>query len=504
LAAGLLIGLSVFFWERKIQNYLDTVELLPDLDIHTLRLKRQAGEPLTMEKNAEATLAGDMIGMQSDDEATAGQETDNAAAGEQEFSETPSPGKDKSLRLIVYASGALLFIILAGIIINRGSLAEWYYTKKLGSRGVPFSEQAFLAEVAKNNEEAVELFLKAGVNREAVNDKGQTALMIASEKGYAVMLGKLGKQGSAAFNRVDASGDTALMIASRQGREEAVNALLDRGADVNYTVPSRDGAATALQAALDVSDLKEGQAGVVQSLLKRGADAKGRNAAGRSPLWFAADHGRTEAAGALIDHGAEVNDADLKGDFALLAAACKGHSGLVALLAEKGANMKMTLPDGQTPLMCAARGGHGDAVRVLVEKGAAINAKSASGSTALADAAVAGKVDIVKILLAQGADPGSGSVPDAFRNLRGRAVAISAKRSTLTDALGRIAKTASQDGYTISVDRAMTKTISLKTKAPWNKVLHELAAKNHLLLVVKDKEIFVVPYDPAAIKRGSM
>jgi ankyrin repeat protein len=310
--------------------------------------------------------------------------------------------------------------------------------------------------------------------------------MIASEKGYAVMLGKLGKQGSSAFNRVDASGDTALMIASRQGREEAVNALLDRGADVNYTVPSRDGPATALQAALDASDFKEGQAGIVQSLLRRGADAKGRNAAGRSPLWFAADHGRTEAAGALIDHGAEVNDADLKGDFALLAAACKGHSGLVALLAEKGANMKMTLPDGQTPLMCAARGGHGDAVRVLVEKGAAINAKSASGSIALADAAVAGKVDIVKILLAQGADPGSGSVPDAFRNLRGRAVAISAKRSTLTDALGRIAKTASQDGYTISVDRAMTKTISLKTKAPWNKVLHELAAKNHLLLVMKD------------------
>jgi hypothetical protein len=108
------------------------------------------------------------------------------------------------------------------------------------------------------------------------------------------------------------------------------------------------------------------------------------------------------------------------------------------------------------------------------------------------------------MLLAQGADPGSGSVPDSFRNLRGRAVAISAKRSTLTDALGRIAKTASQDGYTICVERAMTKTVTLKAKTPWNKVLLELAAKNRLLLVVKDKEIFVVPYDPAAVKRGSM
>ena len=164
----------------------------------------------------------------------------------------------------------------------------------------------------------------------------------------------------------------------------------------------------------------------------------------------------------------------------------------------------MALPDGQTPLMCAARGGHGDTVKVLIEKGAPVNAKTAGGSTALVEAAGAGKVEAVKMLLALGADPGRGSLPDSFMEMRGRAVAISATKNKISDVLGRIAKTASQDGYTINADPAMAKTITLKAKAPWNRVLHEVAAKNHLLLVVKEKEVFVLPYDPAAIKREVM
>ena len=176
----------------------------------------------------------------------------------------------------------------------------------------------------------------------------------------------------------DAGGNSALMAAARQGHDAVVQLLIERGADVNYMVPSHEGAASALQAALDAPDFKEAHMNIIRRLLHSGADVKGRNSAGRSPLLFAADHGRWEAAGLLIEKGADVNEADLKGGFPLLIAACNGYDRFVGLLLEKGANLAMTTPDGQTPLMCASQGGHGGAVSLLLNKGANVNAKTAS------------------------------------------------------------------------------------------------------------------------------
>jgi ankyrin repeat protein len=294
------------------------------------------------------------------------------------------------------------------------------------------------------------------------------------------------------------------MTASSKGHENIVKLLCENGADVNYAVPSSKDAATALQAALDTSDFKEAHMSIVKYLLQNGAHVKDRNKEGRFPLLFAADHGRTEVARLLIEHGADVNDVDHKGNFSLLSAACKGYSGFVALLSEKGANMKMALVDGQTPLMCAVKEGHVDTVKVLLERGVTVNAKTTSGFTALTDATRMGNVDAVKILLAHGADPGQGYIPDSFLSLNGRTIAVKAKKNKISDILRRIAKTASQDGYVINVDSKMERKITLMTKGSWNKALNGLAKKNNLLLVVKDKEVFVLPYDPAAIKHEAI
>jgi ankyrin repeat protein len=499
--------------QKKIRAYLDDIGPLPELDIHILREKRKAGEPLTYERNFETILAEEANDKQPADNAPElgpdnsppEQEADSAPVDESSDVEAPELKKKGNLKTIKYALFALVIIMLIGaIIINRGSLAKWYYAQKLAKRDIPLSEQAFLAEVSKNNEEAVDLFIKAGINAAAKNEKGQTALIIASEKGYVNLLNKLVKLNAALLNHCDKSGNTALMTASSKGQENIVQSLVENGADVNYTVPSNEGAASALQAALDASNFKEEHMRIVKYLLQNGAHVKDRNKAGQFPLLFAADHGRTEVARLLIERGADVNDVDLKGSFALLSAACKGHSGFVTLLSEKGANMKMALVDGQTPLMCAVKEGHVDTVKALLERGVTVNAKTTSGFTALTDAARMGNVDAVKMLLAHGADPGHGYIPDSFMSLNGRAIAVKAKKNKISDVLGRIAKTASQDGYVINVDSKMEQRITLKAKASWNKVLHELATKNHLLLVVKDKEVFVLPYDPAAIKHEAI
>jgi ankyrin repeat protein len=251
---------------------------------------------------------------------------------------------------------------------------------------------------------------------------------------------------------------------------------------------------------MDAPDLKNEHLDIVQDLLQHGADVKARNASGRSALLFAAEHGRAEAAKLLLEKGADVNEADQKGIFPLYAAACRGHAELITLLAEKGANMKAALPGGQTPLMCASREGRMSAINVLVERGAAINAKTPEGIAALTEASRRGDLDAVKLLLEKGADPAAGYLPDSFIALNGKTIGIRARNNKISDLLKRIAVAASQDGYTINYGPVREQKTAITAQTAWNKVLNELARKTHLLLLVKDKTVFVLPYDPGAIK----
>ena len=351
----------------------------------------------------------------------------------------------------------------------------------------------------------MDLFIKAGIPVDAKNDKGQTALMIAAEKGHVSILGKLAVLNAALLSQADAGGNTALMHAARQGQEQSIKVLLEKGADVNYVVPANEGAATALQAVLDAPELTAAHRNVISYLVQHDANIAGKNAAGRFPLLFAAEHGRTDVAAMLIEKGADVNDTDLMGNFSLLSAACKGDIGMIALLLDKGANLKMALPGGQTPLMCAAKEDRGDAVKLLLERGAFVNARATDGSTALTAAARAADVDMVKLLLEKGADPSSGYLPEPFISLNGKAVTLSPKRTSLSDMLGQIAKSAAQDGYKVSLlSRPEQRiNINLRTKGPWNRVLAEMATRNNLSLVVKDTTVFVLPYDPATIKHDA-
>jgi len=483
VASGLLVVAFYFVYERMLSSYLDNYEPLPPLNIQILREKRNAGEHLALKENRKEYAQSDA------------------------YAESDSlPGNNRLLKMIAAAGVVLVVLLLIGSIawIYRDSFARRYYVYKVEKTGIQFSDEAFLSEVSKNNEEVVDLFLKAGISPIAVNDKGQTALMIAAEKGYVNILSRIIGPSAASFNQADVSGSTALMLAARSGQEPAVQTLIEQGVDVNYTVPTHTGAASALQTALDAPDFKTEHMNIIKILIEHGADVKGRNKADQFPLLFAAEHGREAAAKLLIEHGADANDADLKGNNALLSAACKGYPGLVSLLSGHGVNIKSASTDGQTSLMCAIQAGHLDTALVLLEKGAPVNAKNSSGATALSDAARTGDVTAVHLLLEHGADPGSVNVPDAFISFKGKVVTVNARKSKLSDVLKNIAKSASQDGYTINIMPSNDQIITYRSKGPWNKVLHELARRSNLVLILKDTKMDVMKYDPAAIKKDGM
>ncbi len=190
---------------------------------------------------------------------------------------------------------------------------------------------------------------------------------------------------------------TALRLAAGHGDIDMVEALLDKGAQLNAK-SDKD------FAALDTA-CSEGHLAVVRLLLKKGADMDVIDGYGFTTLMTTCQAGRLEVARLLIKKKADVNNEGPGGWTALMSAAKSGHLEIVNLLIEKGAKVNASTHDsGWVALMSAAKNGHLEVVRLLIEKGADVNAQDNSGWTALMSAAKSGHLKIVSLLIEKGAD----------------------------------------------------------------------------------------------------
>ena len=211
-----------------------------------------------------------------------------------------------------------------------------------------------------------------------------------------------------AVNAPGRLGLTPLMYAAAFGSHEALEILLDKGADVKAKDP-RD--STALHyAAWNVAR--------TNLLLSRGADPNALSKLGRTPLLVAA----SSPTGApvipiFLEKGANPMLRDALG-FNLLQPAAIGNTQVAAMLLEKGFALKDgTDRGGFTPLHLAVIGNNIPSVRLLLSKGADPNSANTfagkvkfgpvglQGITPLMFASNIGSAEIVTLLLDAGANP---------------------------------------------------------------------------------------------------
>ena len=95
---------------------------------------------------------------------------------------------------------------------------------------------------------------------------------------------------------------------------------------------------------------KSGDVEAINQHLIEGADASQPDAAGLTPLSWAALLGRADAAKALIEHGADLEARDNDGSTALHNAAFMGEVAVAKLLVENGADINAASDNGDTPL----------------------------------------------------------------------------------------------------------------------------------------------------------
>jgi ankyrin repeat protein len=158
--------------------------------------------------------------------------------------------------------------------------------------------------------------------------------------------------------------DTRVADAAEQGDRKAVSALIAQKADINGA--QGDGS-TALHWAAQKDDLD-----LAKILLAAGAKIDATTRVGAAtPLFMACRNGNAAMIELLLKSGADPNSLDEHATTPLMMAAAAGNPDAVQVLLEHGANPNAREgPHGQTALMFAAALGRADAIRVLTAHGA--------------------------------------------------------------------------------------------------------------------------------------
>jgi uncharacterized protein len=234
-------------------------------------------------------------------------------------------------------------------------------------RGYEPTEIGFVKAVKSNDTIIFKTFYDAGISPNAKDEKGETALNAAIQNSELKTIKALAEK--ADINLKDGLGNSPLFLAFQKKNEDALNYLLEKGADVNAS----------------------GTAGKITN---------------QSLLYLAVTRGREDLITKLLDKGANPNAAD-NSNATPLHEICVGSGASVEIVKQllaKGANPNVQESNGATPLIYIASNKELDAVtrtevaKLLLANKADKNLKSKEGKTALMWAKQVGNNDVLSLL----------------------------------------------------------------------------------------------------------
>jgi ankyrin repeat protein len=283
------------------------------------------------------------------------------------------------MRQSLGVGGLILALVLLSACEQRPEAAR----KELGHLGIAYTPEAFITSVANHDMVAVTLFLRAGMDPNTLSPQGIPALLLATMNcdgklrkdkathadiataliahgadvnvahemqppqlfplgngiwcplSLATRLGCHGLmqhllQHGADVDARDGKGRTALIDAANRGLTEAVQILLDAGADIEAKT-KLDGTTALMLAAHD------NHLDIVQMLLNRNANINARNGNGESALMLASARGWVDVVRILLQRGADINARDHLENTALRNAEKYGGPAVTQLLRSAGA-----------------------------------------------------------------------------------------------------------------------------------------------------------------------
>jgi len=292
---------------------------------------------------------------------------------------------------------ALLIALLAAV----SGCSRWRDPRQALVRlDVPYTTDAWVGQAGAGDTTAVTAFLASGMDANARDADGHTALMNAAAGGHLAVVQMLLGSGAQA-NVTSARGMTPLAAAILNDHAAVAALLVDRGADLTAPTVARSPLLLAIRARRPQQ---------VRQLLDKGAHAYIQDDQW-SALMMAAFLGEVDIVNALLSKDPNLNAANDEGVTALMFAASAGHTAVVRALLAKSAAIEARDLAGQTALMLAANNGHADTTRALLEAGADARPRSRTGATARSLTSANGHAAIAALLQPNPVDAGAAPKP---------------------------------------------------------------------------------------------
>ena len=284
--------------------------------------------------------------------------------------------------------------------------------------------QSLLEAVGDGDLEKVQKLIEGGIDPNTANDKGDTALILATDKDHFEIVKYLLEREDVDPDLQNNEGDSALIWASYQEFENIVKLLLEH--DAKPDLQDNEGVTALIQASIKANknivelllkhnakpDLQDDDGdtalkivsyqefeNMVKLLLEHNAKPDLPNNEGITALIQASKDGNEDIVKLLLEHNANTDLQNNQGDTALIWTSIKGNENIVELLLEHKANVNLQDKYGWTALMFASNSGYPGIVKLLLENDADITKKSKKGETALEIAEQKGNTKIVEIMM---------------------------------------------------------------------------------------------------------
>ncbi len=257
--------------------------------------------------------------------------------------------------------------------------------------------------------------------------------------------------------------NTNLMTASYSGFCTEIARFYVKGADINC-MSYED--ATPLHFAVEAGKLN-----AAEILLLLGASTERQDIFGKFPLLVAAETNNIEMADLLIRYGANIDTCDFSGVTSLHTAASNGNFYMTDMLIFHNARLDVKDKEGNTPLMISVWRGYYDITDLLLQSGANPDITDKKGFTPLMMAAQNGDTLMMSLLIKAGANLYS-------INSYGYDALCIAIRNGQTDAVNYLLK-AGQQWFVPKNGKVNPKTVAVKYGNK-NMDLSKYAIKKHL------------------------
>lgn len=315
----------------------------------------------------------------------------------------------------------------------------------------------------KSARRIIDLLVGAGIDVDAVNGDGMTALNEAAHQGHVSIVVDLLQRG-ADFETSNSKGRTAILGAAEKGSLAIFKLLLEKGAVTNLSDSEglRIAHLSAWKGHLDIvrhlfeklqgmpelnlctnlgwtpvnmacsggfasvvkylgglgADLtipcNEGDTPlvtatfdnnmtIVRYLVDNGVDVNVPGRGNKVSLCYAVEKNNLEMVRYLVEHGADTNIADFKGNTPLLFAADHGFFVILKYLVEHGADIHKINEHHDNAISFAAEFGHWNIVKYLGDLGTDVNCCNVAGGSPMILASDKGYFEIVQYLLDKGA-----------------------------------------------------------------------------------------------------